>query len=388
MAGVAGLAIELAELTIEELEELEAIDAEVYGEEYETAAEAEAELPESIQFAIREPFFRRPPLREVVRGAPAAGIIAEGIALPAQVRYYGKKWWGKKPSQSKMRRRISTGPKRATRGNHTSFFDFWSERTMPMTGKRKRTILRSRRRRPYPRMVRPRTTGAYTRASTIATSSKHRGKIAVIKKLMRGVTPTLQETGGSLTHILSNPNLKTTPDGQGAFSWAFQLDQFPNYADYTDVYQWYKILGVKIHFYPLNNGYPAVNRSSATYPAINRSVDGTGVSTSGATQLILAPDHQTQALFATETEAMSHAGAIHHVFNDSNELTMYVAPKPTGLLGPAGSEVVYEVPNTHWITTNTVNLPHFGVRGYMVAYDASSIKVVMEMKVAFKQQKV
>lgn len=390
MAGVAGLGFELAELTIEEIEELEALDEEVYAEQYE--ANVEDEFPE-VQFPQRRSFFRRPPLREVVRGAPAAGVVAEGIALPAQVRYYGRRRWG---SQSRMHRRINTGgPSRSTARSRAAvpYFSLANTRrgrTMP--GKRKRTTLRARRRRPFPRMVRPRRNYGVGRVSSsrlaTGTSLKNSG-IVVINKLFKGFAPTDYTPGSTLTDVMTNIGSRTTPDGSFSTGYNWTLSDFPNYADYVDIYQWYKILNVKVHYYPMNNSYPGLHEGTATNPIEGVSASGgTNYVTCKAPSITYAKDDQVSTYFTAESIAMQHHGAQYHQFNDGNDLTVYVVPKPTGLLGTAGTEAVYQHPKPQWISTSESSVKHFGLRTFWQCVDGCSVRVIMEMKVAFKEPKI
>jgi len=391
MAGIAGLSYELAELTLEEIEELEALDEEIYAENYE--ANVEDEFPE-LQFPNRRPFFRRPPLREVVQGAPAAGIVAEGIALPAQVRSYGKKWFGSKRAVSKMHRRINTGPRARTTGRAVPYFSLANSsraRTMAL-GKRKRTTLRGRKRRGIPRMVRPRRNYGIGRVSSsrLATGSSMKSSgIVVINKLFKGFAPTAYTPGQTLTDVMTNIGSRTTPDGSFSSCYHWTLANFPNYADYTDIYQWYKILFVKVHYYPLNNSYPGLHEGTATNPIEGlTATGGTNYVTCKAPSITYAKDDQVDTYFTTESIAMQHHGAQYHQFNDGNDLTIYVTPKPTGLLGTAGSEAVYQHPKPQWISTSESSVKHFGLRTFWQCVDGASVRVIMEMKVAFKEPKI
>jgi hypothetical protein len=91
----------------------------------------------------------------------------------------------------------------------------------------------------------------YNARGSVSTNSG----IAVVKKLSLAPNPTNTAAGGALDFIITNQKLKTVPDGQGGFSWNFSLSQFPQYTEYTDLYQWYKLLWVKITFYPEQNSY-------------------------------------------------------------------------------------------------------------------------------------
>ena len=391
MAGIAAdLAITAAEAIVDAVE----------GEAVQTTAEAASEFIETMSMSdIRETIMEtdwRPRFpstgdidvvtstSEFIKGAGVAGITGAGILLPGFIDEF------KTPERNKRSRpRITpSGPRGPKRPRMRSVPHLPREKNMARApARRKRPTFRKVR-----RMRRRISTGrrkyAAVKSSKLATSSRVHDKIVVINKMLQGPVPTTMETGGSLSSNITNSGMKTTPNGAGSFAYSFKLDQFPNYADYTDIYQWYKILWVKLHFYPLTSSFPALAQSTATNPILALQTDGTGGQTSKAPSLTVAKDNKTDALFGSETIAMQHAGAVHHVFNNGNDLTVYVEPKPTGLIGPAGAEVIYEVPNTQWISTDTVTLPHYGIRCWLNITDSVNIKVVMEMKVAFKHPKV
>lgn len=314
------------------------------------------------------PELRPTPIQE---GVGLAGI-GQGIVLPGEINAF------------RYRHPYSMGYRNIGRPNPTSF------KEMPRTTRKGKAKRKSYRTGPYGRRSARRiSTGirAGVSSSVLATASRHKGKNVIIKKLARGPNPTTQEGGGSLTHFLRNGLGKTSPNGNFGFSYNFQLSQFPNYTQYTAIYQWYKILWVKLHFYPLNNSHPSLIEGDATNPIKGSVNTGTAPWSSLAPQLIVAPDHQSEALFGSEGEAMEHDGAIHHVFNDGNEFSVYLSPKPTGLVGSAGSEVTYLTPAAKWITTSSATVPHYGLRCFAYMNDGTNVKVVMEMKVAFRGNK-
>lgn len=205
----------------------------------------------------------------------------------------------------------------------------------------------------------------------------------IIKRCMFGPTPTTQESGGTLTQFISNAGSKTTPNGDFAFSYHFKLSDLHNHTEFTSMYQWYKILWVKLHFMPRQETYPSVNAAHA-----NDSFDGTGPSISQAPLMVLASDKTDESLFTSFDDACAHEGAKVHMFNSGNELTTWLVPKPTGLLGTAGSEVVFQQPSPKWITTDNATVPHYGVKAFVQGMsDHNVIMVLLEMKVAFKDLK-
>jgi len=284
---------------------------------------------------------------------------------------------------ARFRRRINTGP-------------IPMPRTRAQTNRR--YVMSQRLRRTLPKLYRSyrrRRQGRVHQAhAAVSTSSSRligaRGNApgsgyTVVERTMNAPTPTQSEGGSTLTNILKNPGSATAPDGSFGVSYHFQLDQMHQYVDFTDAYQWYKILSVKLTFVPLQNAWPGLVVSDATNPIKHDSADGSATSASQAPVVALAPDATSDALFTSLNEAMAHSGSRLHVFNDTSEMTVYLVPKPTGLVGVAGSEIQVLTPTSKWISTDSATVPHYGLRVWCdQLYDTALIRVFMTMKVAFK----
>ncbi len=319
-------------------------------------------------------------------GREAAGFfgVGEGIALPGEINHFKHE---DGVSSQHFGTRTSNGNKGSVYTGSFPDMPGYKRKTnrKPYSGRRKGNYVAKRNKR---RRI---STGAAVgvASSRIASASRHNGKrIVVLKKLAQGPTPTTREGGSSMSNEIRNYGSKTTPDGEQSFGYSFSLSQFPSYSNFTGIYQWYKILWVKLHFYPLQTTWPALSASTATNPIIGREFDDTaGLACCVAPTICVAPDHQSDALFSSLNNAMEHDGAKLHVFNDTNEFSVFLSPKPTGLVGSAGSEVVYLTPENKWITTSSATVPHYGLRCYVKMQDAVSVQVYMEMKVAFRGNK-
>lgn len=393
------LAAAFAELTLEEFGALSLVEQEELTAAAIDAADEEFIVENPTIQRSRRPFYQTPPRPtrgQVIRGAVGVGNLAGALALPAIINSF------KTPEQPRtsrisqftaprsMHRRINTGgrnaraPRTASAVPYFSFANSTRGRTMPALGKRKRS---KRYRRPLPRRVRPRL--GRTRSSHVANGPSRSQKITVVNKLFKGKAPTNATAGNSLTDVMTNIGSRTTPDGTFAVSYSWSLTDFPNYADYIDIYQWYKILFVKVHYYPLNNSYPGLIESSATNPIEGLiSTGGTNYRSCAAPSVVFAKDDAGASAFTTEEIAMQHAGSQYHQFNDGSDLTVFIAPKPTGLLGTAGAEVVYQHKQPQWITTSETGVQHFGLKTFWKMPDGSGVRVIMEMKVAFKEPKM
>ena len=312
---------------------------------------------------------------EVATGAVAAASAAGGLALPGVVSSLANEHDMSLVTPDRPVRPVSTGisplnkmPKvTKSRKSKSSRYHPYGRRRNPNT---RYSMYRSKGERQAVKVYQSALAGSGTGGKAVK---------KVVTRLVK-LSPTAQEGGGALTDVISNQNSQTTPDGFFSFGYAFKLSQFTSYADFTAMYQWYKILSVKLHFIPLQNTYPAQAVSNA-----NDTFTGAGVAISQAPILCVCEDKTSDATFATIDVAMAHHSAKVHTFNDANELVVYVAPKPTGLLGVAGSEVAFETQTPQWITTSDTTVPHYGLRCYMNGMnDHSSLQVLVEMKVAFK----
>lgn len=254
---------------------------------------------------------------------------------------------------------------------------------MPTGGKK-----RSRNRSPNKKKKRSKTSSVSVKKTHLAGSKKRAKDVHYISRLQVAPTPTAMEAGGALTYLLSNATGKTTGNGTFSFGYSFKLDQVESFAEQTAIYQWYKILGVKITFYPLQSEYPSLQQGSSTYPIKAVAYSGATSIASASPQLIVAPDESTDALFANESIALAHGGARFHIFNDASELTVNVYPKPTGLLGETGTPTVYRPSKSEWISTASTTTPHYGLRCYATGWsNAVQLKVMAEYRLAFKDLK-
>lgn len=225
---------------------------------------------------------------------------------------------------------------------------------------------------------------AYDTPSTAiaSTTPSHLKAITMLKRVCTAPAPTSNEAGATFeAGRIRNSKSKTSPNGSFGVGWEFQLDQLFNYTEYTNTYQWYKILYVKLYFYPSANNIIAADAALA-----NQHIDGNGSIIGMAPHICLAPDRSTGVKFFSMNEAMSHAGAVFHVFNDpGKELTYYCTPKPTSLIGSAGNEVQTIGSENPWVSTQNATVPYYGLRGYFENFnDHMWLDVKMEMKVAFK----
>lgn len=182
-------------------------------------------------------------------------------------------------------------------------------------------------------------------------------------------------TGVQTASVITNTSLGGTGAGsQGRF---FKLADFPEYSTYKNLYQFYKILSVKVIWYPQQNSYAAHDGTQAfnsTATAVR----------SFAPEIIVAEDRMSSAEFANIAAAFAHEGAVFHMFNDSKEFAVTVRPTPVQQSGPVGSQV--NVPGKPmWIPTTADSIAHNGLRIYYNNFNEfTSFRVMYQMKVSFK----
>ncbi len=209
------------------------------------------------------------------------------------------------------------------------------------------------------------------------------GRNHIISKIVDMIVPTGVEVGNTVGRTVTNKRLKTTADGFGGMGWTYKLSDFPAYADYQKIYQYYKILWVKVTFMPMQTIFGGYT--------IGASSDQTNVTTVRLQQpahMVIAPDMSSDAPFTTFANATSHDKSTFVVFNGPEEYTAYVAPAPLAVEGDSGSEI--NVPgNQIWIPTDSDAVKHYGLRCYFRNLDQySQVYIVHEMKVAFRGLKV
>lgn len=206
------------------------------------------------------------------------------------------------------------------------------------------------------------------------------GRIHVKKKTFYAPVATNTELGAiPSVGAITNTTLTNPASGKGSTGRAFILEDFPDYATYQGIYQYYKILYVKVIYYPQQNGYPAQDGNGS-------GVFGTGATAlkSAAPEVVVAPDAMTSQVFSNIESALNHDQAKYHVFNDSKELVVYVQPTIKATEGEVGS--VINVPGKPmWIPTSSQAVPHYGLRCYWANFNQNtSFRIMYEMKVAFK----
>ena len=101
-----------------------------------------------------------------------------------------------------------------------------------------------------------------------------------------------------------------------------------------------------------------------------------------------AMDENTDAVFGSEQEALNHDASRFHCFNDGKEFVVYLEPKNLDLVGVAGTEVSVPAKRSSWIPTTATTIPHYGLRCHLSnLFGGTQIRIMMEMKVAFKHLK-
>lgn len=206
-----------------------------------------------------------------------------------------------------------------------------------------------------------------------------------ITRTFPGIAPTEFNPGANIGQFISNVRLKTTPNGNGAFSYTFRLQDLQNYQDYTNIYQYYKINHVKVLIVPEQGPIIPNSTDFSTGATGNKDAsDGTGKINGTACCLVSAYDRDTTSPFTSINEALAHEGQKMHIFNDGREYKLSIAPTPLGVAGDTGA--TYNVPSEqHWIPTTSPAVPHFGLRCWVDQFDQfQTLRVFMSYNISFK----
>lgn len=218
--------------------------------------------------------------------------------------------------------------------------------------------------------------------------------IKTVTRASIGKQPTEFPPGGAgLGAFISNVRMKTTPNGNGGFGYAFRLTDMPSYADFTAMYQYYKLTDVKMIFYPeqgpvVPNAVETEKNSPYLLTGTKNAADTLGKINGTAPCLVVAPDRNETTPFANVNEALAHAGSQIHVFNDGREFVVRLKPTPLAQGGEPG--LTYQLPtNQHWIPTQSPAIYHFGLRCWMDQLDQyTTIRVFMQYTIQFKGLKL
>jgi hypothetical protein len=231
---------------------------------------------------------------------------------------------------------------------------------------------------------------SYTGPTVIAGSSRRGSKYSVVARtyLPYAVADAGGGTSGPGTINNDFLNLGT---GYGGFGYFFKLSHFTNYTDFTNMYRFYKILWVKLIFYPETNTHisakanEGVGNTTQAYALVDYT-DGVVHRVGQAPSICYAPDQTTASGFSEFNVAMAHDNAKFHMFNDSRELSVWLVPTIKDKVGASNSSTGPARPQ--WISTAHPDEEHYGLRCLGEGFHtANHLRVTCTMKVAFKDLK-
>lgn len=226
-----------------------------------------------------------------------------------------------------------------------------------------------------------------TRGAAVAGAYNKRSGYHIVSRTM---IPRAQglETADMKTTL--NNDVFNNGNGAGSFGYDFKLSDFTNYTDFTDMFRFYKILWVKLYFYPEQNCHVSARVSEGT--SATMAYGDLGYANSVETRsgraptLVCAPDQTSASGLSDFTVGMSHDKARFHMFNDSKEFMVYLVPTTLQKVGATSNVDTHGKPM--WISTASPDEPHYGLRCFADGFhNATSVKVIMTMKVAFKDLK-
>jgi hypothetical protein len=255
---------------------------------------------------------------------------------------------------------------------------------------RRRAPRRRRRKSNYSKRVRARahrlpedTIRSRTRRSMVMGSG--RGGLARGRLIARFMRPQGTNTSTRRNLKILDYDQPTVPTSAYAFHYDFKLTDFYGYGELDDIYKYYKIEGVALCFYPLQNAHLAAAQSNATNPI--RAISATAVTNTGsAPRIVVCADGTSVADFNNEDEALAHTNSRFHVFNDSSEFSVYAKMNPLDVVGREG-DVTHTAGKPMWLPTSAdgADVEHRGFRGYVSnLHSAIQILVYCKMYVRFK----
>lgn len=162
-------------------------------------------------------------------------------------------------------------------------------------------------------------------------------------------------------------------DGSGVFPNAYNytasLVQLPNYGDFTNLFDQYRIDRVTMHFYPRASTVSDTNGFAAPggVMLLNAAVDLDGASTP-----------------PTLNELLEYGSCQQHILSQHRSITWQprIKSTQTGASGPL-------LPLGTWVDTSNPNMPYNGLRTYVGSTYSkyAECQVFAEMTVSFRQSK-
>lgn len=189
-------------------------------------------------------------------------------------------------------------------------------------------------------------------------------RTSVIKRMG---TPVVLDNGGAqgFARLLRDGNgsmsIGTTQLGtffnssQVGLAQTFQLTSIPDYTDFTQLFDRYKITGVKLQFLYQSN----VSIESRTdYP--NQSIPTASV----LPLLTSAYDFDDSNVPVVYSQVQNKSYAKKRILNGNREWSMYIKPRQTLAVQSAGG-IALTSDRPHWIDSNSASVTHYGMKYWL-----------------------
>lgn len=153
---------------------------------------------------------------------------------------------------------------------------------------------------------------------------------------------------------------------QGGFALAFKLSSVIDPADFTDLFDRYKITGVKLKFLYQNNmsGIPGTG-ATAPLPRITYAFDG-----------------DDQAAPSNRLTVAVKGYAKERVLNGNRNFSVFLRPRIDKLVYQAGLTSAYSSERVCWLDAANSNVPHYGMKIWINNWysdsDTSSQKLTIQ----------
>lgn len=172
------------------------------------------------------------------------------------------------------------------------------------------------------------------------------------------MTPSRQKTHFFKRHV-DLGIISLTSAGITTQGFSFQLDEVPNYTEFTALYDQYKLAAVAVKFMPMQTVMQ---------------VSGAGVGNFN-TRFATVIDYDSSGGFASFNDAREFGTC--KVKNVSQYHTRYIKPRIKSANENDSTTIVASGNRRMWLNTAVANIPHYGVRyvfeaipttGYVVQY--------------------
>lgn len=137
----------------------------------------------------------------------------------------------------------------------------------------------------------------------------------------------------------------------------FQLNDLPNPSDFTNLFDFYRICAVKLHFIPQANSNDTGALDVLSIPVIH-----------------YIADYDDNIGFANESQALEKEGVKTRRLD--KPFTYYIVPRVSNEIYNNGITTAYALNKSkQWIDSNSSSVAHFGLKGWITTANAFTLRL-------------